>query len=311
MFKKVLFATTGSPSCDDAARVAFDIAKKNNAELIIFHVPGITFKGFRQTVIDVRTGEEVNFDQDYVDWVNEELKTTYEKQIKTHTNCIIEAVPGMPHREILRKARKNNVDLIVMGASSKNGDDEISSYRRNIVGSTFQAVAKAARCPVLVIGRPAASFWGGFSNVMFGTDFSKPSDSAFMFACKIARTFNCSLHLFHALDINSIHAGKIQDQDEIEDKIIEARKKMNKMYINKLKDISDYDVEIWEGIPYVEIVKFAREKFCDLIVMAHHTIERENTQLGSTLEQVILRASCPVISVNHPDKASMMIDIKK
>ena len=72
MFKKILFATTGSPVCDDAARVAFDIAGKNSAELTILHVLGITSKGFKQTVIDVRTGEEVNVDEDYIDLADDE-----------------------------------------------------------------------------------------------------------------------------------------------------------------------------------------------------------------------------------------------
>jgi hypothetical protein len=38
--------------------------------------------------------------------------------------------------------------------------------------------------------------------------------------------------------------------------------------------------------------------------MAHHTrdIDPDQAQLGSTVEQVVLRAACPVASVNHPDK---------
>ena len=35
MFKKILFPTTGSSSCDDAARVAFDMAKRYAAELVV------------------------------------------------------------------------------------------------------------------------------------------------------------------------------------------------------------------------------------------------------------------------------------
>jgi hypothetical protein len=40
--------------------------------------------------------------------------------------------------------------------------------------------------------------------------------------------------------------------------------------------------------------------------MAHHTkeVEPEQAILGGTVEQVVLRASCPVASVNHPDKVS-------
>jgi nucleotide-binding universal stress UspA family protein len=303
MFKKILFATTASPSCDHAARVAFDMAKRYNAEISVFHVLGIPTRGFSQYVKDVRTGELVTYDDDYLDWVKEEMKNTYSSQFNIHENYTIEAVPGIPHTEILRAARKKDIDIIVMGSTTREEDQGTYTYR-NTAGSTLQAVAKAARCPVLVIGRPVASFWGGFSNIVFGTDFSKAADSAFLFAYKMAKTLGGTLHLFHAYDISAVHSGKIMEQDEIEDNLIAAREKMRKQYVPRMKDFDDFEIEIWEGIPYVEIVKFAREKFADMIVMAHHTRDpsAEKVLLGSTMEQVVLRATCPVASVNRPDK---------
>ena len=42
MFEKILFATTASPVCDNAANVAFDMALKYDSEkLILFHVLGV------------------------------------------------------------------------------------------------------------------------------------------------------------------------------------------------------------------------------------------------------------------------------
>ena len=94
----------------------------------------------------------------------------------------------------------------------------------------------------------------------------------------------------------------------IEDNMREAREKMKKLYTPKMKDFDDYEIEVWEGIPYVEIVKYAREKYADLIIMAHHTRTPtpEMAEFGSTLEQVVLRATCPVASVNRPDKIKGM-----
>jgi len=307
MFKNILFSTTASPACDSAARVAFDMAKRYDSELTVFHVLGIPSRGFSQSVLDVRTGEQISYDEDYLDWVKDEIKNTYEKQLETHSKCTIESIVGVPHTEILRIARKKNIDLIVMGSSTREENEQSYAYR-NMAGSTLQAVTKSARCPVLIIGRPAASFWGGFSNIVFGTDFSKASDSAFTFALKTAKTLGCTLHLFHAFDISAVHAGKIMEQDEIEDKIRDAREKMRQKYVPKMKGFDDYEIEIWEGIPYVEIVKYARENYADLVVMAHHTKapSPEKTMLGSTVEQVVLRATCPVASVNRPDKVKDM-----
>ena len=303
MFRNILFATTASPSCDHAARVAFQIAKDYDAKLTVFHVLGIPSRGYSQFITDVRTGEEVSYSEDYLDWVKEEMINTYAAQITGYKNSKLEALIGIPHTEILRAARTKDIDLIIMGSSTAENDESSYKYSRS-AGSTLQAVAKSARCPVLIIGRTAASFWGGISNIVFGTDFSKAADSAFLFAYKIAKSQHCRLHLFHAHDISSIHSGKVIDQDQMEEKLREAREKIRKMYVAKMEGFADYEIDVWEGIPYVEIVKYAREKYADLIVMAHHTREPspEKAILGSTVEQVVLRATCPVVSVNRSEK---------
>ena len=130
--------------------------------------------------------------------------------------------------------------------------------------------------------------------------------SAFLFAVKIAREIGCKVHLFHALDLSSAYTGRTPEQDEIERRIAEAKKKMSDLYASKMEGIDVFDIEVWEGIPYVEILKFAREKSADLIIMAHHAkeVDPETAPLGSTVEQVVLRSTCPVASVNHPDKVA-------
>ncbi len=241
------------------------------------------------------------------DWVKEEMKNTYGELLKDSENSVIEAVVGTPHREILRMARKEEVDMIIMGAHTRQEDVGATRYRA-IAGSTMQKVAKAARCPVVIISRPCTTCWKLFSNIVIGIDFSKASQYAFLWAYKLAKEVGAKLHIFHACDIGPGNFGEIQGQNEIEQKIAAARKKIETTYIPKMKGYDNYGIEVWEGIPYVEILKFAREKQGDLIVMAHHTrdIDPEQALLGSTVEQVVLRAACPVASVNHPDKVADM-----
>jgi nucleotide-binding universal stress UspA family protein len=303
MFKKILFATTASPPCDNAAKVAFDLELKWDAKLIVFHVLGIPSRGYSPFVTDVRTGEIMEPDPDYIEWVKEEMKNTYDKLLADSENSEIAAAVGVPHREILRKARKENVDLIIMGAHTRQEDVGATRYR-DIVGSTMQKVAKSARCPVVIINRPCTTCWKLFSNIVFGTDFSKAADYAYQWAYNLAKEVGAKLHLFHACDINTSAAGIVMGQDEIENRIQEAKAKMEARYISKMNGYDNYDIEVREGIPYIEILKLAREKTGDLIVMAHHTreIDPEKAALGSTVEQVVLRSACPVASVNHPDK---------
>ncbi|MBF0303277.1 MAG: universal stress protein [Desulfamplus sp.] len=298
MFKKILFATSATEASDHAARVAFNMAGPLGAHLDLFHVLGVPTRGFSQVVLDVKTKEEVAVDADYISWVEEEVKNYYANQLATGVNCSIKVAVGVPHREILRQAREIEPDLIILGGTT--GADEDSVYKSS-TGSTLQRVAKASPCPILVVNRPAASFWGGLSNIVFGTDFSKASDKAFEFALNIVTSLNCELHIFHALDISSKNMGMSMQQDEIDHKIREAYRMIRSKYVSKMKDYKNYSMNVWEGIPYIEIVKYTREKQADLIIMAHNSrkLDADGPKIGSNMEQVIMRANCPVISVNR------------
>jgi len=303
MFQKILFATSATEICDHAARVAFNLARQCNARLTVLHVLGVPSRGFGgQTVMDIKTGEEVEADDDYKAWVLEELKVHYTKQLAEADNTRLELAVGAPHREVLRKIRDDKPDLVVMGNSASGEDPAI---RQNIMaGATLHRVAKASPSPVMVVARPAASFWGGVSSIVFVTDFTKASDTAFTYACQLAQEIDGEIHLFHPVDLSPPAMDALEGQDTIEQKIRETRKRIHGRYVAHMEGIADYSIEVWEGIPYVEIVKFAREKQADLIVLAHQTQtgDRDDIQLGRDIEQVLIRSSCPVISVNKTMK---------
>lgn len=301
MFTKILFATTASPACDHAAKVAVDLELKWDATLFVLHVFGVPTRGFSSLVTDVKTGEKEPIDPDYFERVKEEIRNTYAGLLKDSEKAVIETAVGTPHREILRLARKEDVDLIIMGAHTRDEDVAAARYR-DVAGSTRQKVAKASRCPVVIVSRPCKTCWKLFSNIVYGTDFSKAADYAFLWSYRLAKEVGAKLHLFNAVDISDAPAG----QQAIKSRMAKAHAEIENRYIAKMADFDNYDSEIREGKPYVEILKFAREKQADLIVLAHHTREMdpEKVLLGSTVEQVVLRAACPVASVNHPDKVT-------
>jgi nucleotide-binding universal stress UspA family protein len=307
MFKKLLFATTASPVCDNAAKVAFDLEMKWEAKLLILHVMGVPGRSFSLQFTDVRTGQREDISPDYVEWVKEEMNNTYGKLLEESNAEIVTAI-GDPYREILRLARKEDVDMIIMGAHSRE-EDVGATKHRSVTGSTMRKVAKAARCAVVVVNRPCTTCWRLFSNIVVGTDFSKASFSAFLWAFKLAREVGAKLHIFHSIDITAEGLTLPAGQTTIEQRVKEARRRIEQTYIPKLQGYDKYSMEVWEGIPYVEILKFARDRQADLIVMAHHTreIDPEEAELGSTVEQVVLRAACPVASVTHPDKVADLV----
>ena len=104
---------------------------------------------------------------------------------------------------------------------------------------------------------------------------------------------------------NGKRTGKLNGK-EIADAIEESGfdvEKIDKLYLSKLDGFANAEVIVREGIPYVEILKVARENEADLIVMAHHSsdLSDDDADIGSTVEQVVLRSACPVASVTRPE----------
>jgi nucleotide-binding universal stress UspA family protein len=65
---------------------------------------------------------------------------------------------------------------------------------------------------------------------------------------------------------------------------------------------------ILSGTPFLEILRTAREKEVDLIVVGTHgRTGLDHVLFGSTAEKVVRRASCPVVSVRLPGKEFKLI----
>jgi len=61
------------------------------------------------------------------------------------------------------------------------------------------------------------------------------------------------------------------------------------------------------GVPFVEIIKAAREKEVDLIVIATHGKSGlSHILFGSVAEKVVRKAPCPVLSIRHPEHEFIM-----
>lgn len=300
MFKKILFASTITNDCDDAANFAFDMAMKYNAELTVFHVFGTPSRGYSHYVVNVKTGEKEAHTEEYDKVVTAEINKTYSDLFDQYGKAKIECCVGSPTKEIIRKVKKEGIDLIIMGAHKQAKDADAIRYK-NVTGDTLQKVTKSAPCPVLIISRPFSKNLWDFSNILLGTDLTKASMPAFRFALACAKENKCKLHLFHAIDLTRQQFGKIPSQIEVEQKITDAKEKIRETYEPEMGTFSDFDIVVWEGIPYMEILKYARENDIDIISMSHHTgsIFQPKEFLGSTIEEVVLRSACPVASINR------------
>jgi len=155
-YKNILFCTDFSEDANIAFLHAFDLAKKYGAKLHIFHVPHSSYSYMRHVVDEhVAPGApsgEAFYDEEVEKRATEALKEEYEKKLKGFKNVVFVVKSGSPDVEIIRYAKKNGIDVIVMGALGKAEQDRI------VHGSTVANVSKYAHCHVIAIRNPARQF---------------------------------------------------------------------------------------------------------------------------------------------------------
>jgi nucleotide-binding universal stress UspA family protein len=155
-YRNILYCTDFSEDADIAFLHALDLAKKYEAKLHILHVPHSSYAYCRH-VVDEHVpegspGGEAFFDEDIERRAREALKESYEKKLGDYSNYLLVIKSGSPDVEIIRYAKKNDIDVIVMGALGKAEQD------RMIHGSTVANVSKYAHCHVIAIRNPAKQF---------------------------------------------------------------------------------------------------------------------------------------------------------
>jgi nucleotide-binding universal stress UspA family protein len=143
--------------------------------------------------------------------------------------------------------------------------------------------------------------------ILFATDFSEGSSHALPYAVDMAKHYMAKLYLVHVVYDVSKTAGWYVPHvsiDEIYNDIEKSAKaELEKSFIDEIRGLKDVEHVVLKGIPYEEIAKFAGENSVDLIVLGTHGRKGIDRMLfGSTAEQVVRNAPCPVLSVRLPKR---------
>jgi len=139
--------------------------------------------------------------------------------------------------------------------------------------------------------------------VLVLTDGSQNSRSALRYAVEICRNFKASLHLFSVIEDLPSYAT-LEVGSEFISQVQETIK-------SEVVSCSGYcetsgvacEGEIRHGVPYEEIINYAKEIDIDLIVMATHGHSGlSHFLLGSVAEKVVRHAPCPVLTTRVDNK---------
>ena len=151
-----------------------------------------------------------------------------------------------------------------------------------------------------------------FRRILFPTDFSPSALHALDYAISLALEHDSRIFLVHVIeDIGfntpftlSSFPTTLEYHHGMEEKV---KLELEKVIAPQLKRQINVEEVVVKGKPFVEVIRLAKEKDADLIVMATHSQTGvRHSHLGSTTERVVRKASCPVLVVRHPEYQFVM-----
>jgi nucleotide-binding universal stress UspA family protein len=143
--------------------------------------------------------------------------------------------------------------------------------------------------------------------ILVPTDFSKFSQNALTYGVAFAEKFGAELYLLHVVQDLAVFIPEAVlpaplPVPPIDQFIAAARAALDRVVQGlNLTGVAPHS-EVVEGAPFPEIVRFAKVKEIDLIVMGTHGHSGlAHVLLGSVAERVVRKAPCPVLTVRHPE----------
>lgn len=211
---------------------------------------------------------------------------------------------GHPAQQILARASALGADMIVMGTHGTSG------FQHFVLGSVTEKVLRKAGCPVLTVPpRAPVPAPLPFARILCPIDFSGPSRSALEWAWSLAQESQAAVTLLHVIEWPweeppPPHLEELPVREA--QKLAEFRRELETTSLAELESLVPPDVRarraatplIRHGKAHREVLAAAAACQADLIVMGVHGRNVIDLSLfGSTTNQVVRAASCPVLTV--------------
>lgn len=221
-------------------------------------------------------------------------------------------ISGDPYLRILEMS--GDYDLIVMGTHGRTGVAHL------LLGSVAEKVVRRALCPVLTSRQPSkkerssvgksGSYVHGLLDrgikILVGTDFSASSLAALRLAMKFAERFDGTVRVAHVVEPPSyVGPHEMVVMGASKGSMSDLLQREGQLDVDRL--VEDFastqcPVEglVRQGNPREEILDEANEGRYDLLVMGTHgRTGWSRLWMGSIAEQVVRRATCPVLTVRE------------
>jgi len=145
-------------------------------------------------------------------------------------------------------------------------------------------------------------------NILCPTDFSEPSYEALKVADELAAHFGAVIHIITVVPLVPIVEAPIgvesasfniaSYQQELEG---QAKKSLKTLVDQRVSKDTKVSTGVLIGNAAAEVMRYATEKNADMIVIATHGLSGWRRFIsGSTTEQIVRQAACPVLTIRKP-----------
>lgn len=270
--KKILIPTDFSKHAEYALKVAAQIARKNNGEIILLHMLELPHQGSDAVGSGHDIPEIMFFKNAAIARLEDLMDEPYLEGIKVSEIVQFE----LAFEGVLKISKLNDVDLIVMGSHGANG------FKEMFIGSNAEKVVRNSEVPVLVIKKENDNF--EVNDFVFASDFANEIKKPFTKAVDFAKKFDATLHL---VSINTPNNFKSTSTTE----------KLMKNFIANF-DVPKYQLHVYNETNVEKgILKFSKSIDADLIGMSTHGRKGlAHFFNGSISEDLVNHANRPVVT---------------
>jgi nucleotide-binding universal stress UspA family protein len=195
-------------------------------------------------------------------------------------------VRGKASTEIVRAARRQEAELIILGRHGK------SSVRATRLGSTAEGAIRRARTSVLVVSQPVS---GRYRRPLVAVDFSETARLAIDLALRLTDAGTSRIDVLHVLGAREDGLPQDVVANDYEQ---ETRARLEAFFTAFAGAGVDFTPIVERGDPRQVIVDAAAARGCDLIVLgARGRASLQRLLSGSVAEAVVRTARCDVLVV--------------
>ena len=195
--KRIIVPTDFSITAEKAFRLAVDIARKSGGTVLLFH----SYIPVESELIETRTKRSaynLRMEEDIMKKLLRLRKKVAGDSGDVPVSMVVGRSPVI--RSILRFAKDNYADLIVMGTQGASG------LKKTVIGSVAARIVEKSTVPVLLVPEKFETI--ALKKMVFATNYQAADRDALSMTLQLAGYFGAGMTVVHLFDVLSADEDK-------------------------------------------------------------------------------------------------------